>query len=76
MRTVQNYLHSKLAESKNFAGPPRGGPAIYRVKDSAKSLVLKMSAHMRALTASKDQYKLKSPQHVCGNLNIFVTVVP
>ena len=43
---------------------------------STKSLVLKLSAHMRALTASKDQYKLKSPQHVCFNLNIFASVVP
>ena len=43
---------------------------------STKSLVLKLRAHMRALTASKDKYKLKSPQHICVNLNIFVTVVP
>jgi hypothetical protein len=43
---------------------------------STKSLVLKLRAHMRALTASKDQYKLKSSQDVCVNLNIFVTVVP
>ena len=55
---------------------PYGHPENHFRSYSTKSLVLKLSAHMRALTASKYQYKLKSPQHVCVNLNIFVTVVP
>ena len=55
---------------------PYGHPENHFRSYSAKSSVLKLSAHMRALTASKDQYKLKSPQHLCVNLNIFVTVVP
>ena len=45
MRTVQRYLHSKLAESKKIAGPPRGGPAIYRVKDSRVEPKLQKNPH-------------------------------
>ena len=55
---------------------PYGHPENHFRSYSTKSLVLKLRAHMRALTASKDQYKLKSPETLCVNLNDFVTVVP
>ena len=83
-RADRNEGYSWIAKNKKaklFSIPsrrrcPYGHPENHFRSYSTKSLVLKLSAHMRALTASKDQYKLKSSQHVCVNLNIFATVVP
>ena len=55
---------------------PYGYPENHFRSYSAKSLVLKLRTQMRALTASKDPYKLKCAQTLCVNRNIFVTVVP
>ena len=70
----KNWAEPALTPSRRQC--PYGHSENHFRSYSAKSLVLKLRTQMRALTASKDPYKLKCAQTLCVNRNIFVTVVP